>query len=391
MNKKYHILVCDVNVRPQGHYIGYNQYILEKYAAIEKDNRGVCFSFLYNREAEKLLTLNKEAREKVSYIDLNERNTALNRYLIVREIKKYTKANKIDHLLFMDLDQYQLPFYFIDFDLHISAILFRPHHRIESSNDSFIELILTRFRRLKKRFAEKLVVDKTSVQNIFILNDSDGVRKLNKFHNSSVFKFLPDPVFSYIHQGSAINLPSRDTDPYRFLIFGSMSERKNINNIVQAYNKADFLRKTELLIVGPGSEDFLVQLNNMIDRLETIDGNHKSIRIHNAFVPNEEMDYYFSTSDVCLLIYKDFFGSSGVLGRAAFHKLKVIGPNTGLLNELIRRYRMGITADPRAIDSIARSLHDVIKFDINPNDLESFYVQHTPDSFLDALAESVTP
>jgi glycosyltransferase involved in cell wall biosynthesis len=391
MNNHYHILICDINIKPQGHYIGYNQYMLEEFQVIQKNNPGVYISFLFNREAENLLSFNGDIMSRVSFIDLKDRGSLYNRFSIIRLIKKYTKQNRVDHLLFMDFDQFQIPFYFIKFNLGISGILFRPHHRIDSPNNSFQVRASIGFRRFRKKMAEKFIVAKKEIENVFILNDRMGVSQLNKIHHSSVFKYLPDPVFSYIHKEDTDHLMERDTETCRFLVFGSITIRKNIFNIIQAYEKAFFSQKTELLIVGPCSEEYWVQVNNTLKSLKSIDGIHKSIHIKRAFVTNREMDYYFSISNVCLLIYKDFFGSSGLLGRSALHKLKVIGPNAGLLKELIISYRMGLTVDPSDVDEIALSFQNVIGFKVHTVDLESFYRQHSPEKFIGTLAESVTP
>jgi glycosyltransferase involved in cell wall biosynthesis len=389
-NQHHHILICDINIKPQGHYIGYNQYMLDEFTKIERNSPGVQISFLFNRGAEKLLSFNGNVAERVGFIDLKGRNSLVNRFLIIREIKKYTIANQIDHLLFMDFDQYQMPFYCIKFNPGISGILFRPHHRIVPPNRSLAVRILTGFRRFKKKISEKLIVGKSEIENIFILNDKAGVTVLNKIHNSSVFKYLPDPVFSYIHEESPEKLPEADTGIYRFLIFGSITERKNISNVIQAYDKGVFECKTELLIIGPCSVDYWLHLNDSINRLTSIDGNHKSIYIKRMFVTNAEMDYYFSISDVCLLIYRDFFGSSGLLGRSALHGLKVIGSNTGLLKELIAGFKLGLSVDPTDINAIARSLSGIMQLNVRPQDQSDFYTKHKPEKFLSTLAEFVT-
>jgi glycosyltransferase involved in cell wall biosynthesis len=365
--------------------------MLEKFSVIEQSNPGVHISFLFNRDAETLLSYDKEIMSRISFIDLKDRSSLLNRFSIIREIKRHAGVSQADHLLFMDFDQYQIPFYFLKFNLSISGILFRPHHRIESPNRTFSVLVSTSFKRFKKKIAEKFIVGKSEIKNVFVLNDREGVTALNKIHHSSVFKYLPDPVFSYIHHEITDKNAGRDDGTYRFLIFGSISERKNISNIIKAYNKADFSCKTELLIVGPCSEEYWQRLNNDINHLESVDGIHKKIFVKRGFVTNKEMDYFFSVSDVCLLIYKDFFGSSGLLGRAALHKMKVIGSNTGLLKELISGYRLGLTVDPTDFDLIAESLQKIINYDVQTSDLENFYMQHMPERFLSTLAESVTP
>jgi glycosyltransferase involved in cell wall biosynthesis len=391
MNNQYRILVCDINIRPQGHYIGFNQYILENFEIIEQSCSGIRVSFLFNRAAEKLLSFNEETSKRVSFIDFEGENTMLNRYRMIRKIQKFTDTGLVDHLLFMDLDQYQIPFYFTRFRSQISGILFRPHHRIETSNDSKSEIFKTDIRRFKKKLAEKLFIKKSSIRNIFVLNDQEGVLDLNRIHHSSIFKYLPDPVFSYRPDNKFNGTHEKDPEIYRYLIFGSISERKNITNIIRAYDRTKFLYKTELLIIGPCSDEYYKKLCDNINALESMDGIYKTIFFKRGFVSNEEMDYYFSVSNVCLIIYKDFFGSSGIMGRASLHKMKIIGPNTGLLNELINTHKIGLSADPDDISKISRSLIDIRDFKIDSCEQEKFYKQRSPEKFISALAKSVTP
>jgi glycosyltransferase involved in cell wall biosynthesis len=378
-----------VNIKPQGHYIGFNQYLIDHASLIGRNNPSVEVYFLFNREAKKFLSFPADALFKIYFIDLKPGNSGWKRFDTMMKVKHFTIAHAIDHLLFMDLDQYQIPFYFIRFRSHISGILFRPHHRIASANKSFSMAIKTGFRRLKKKTSEKLFLGSSSMKNIFILNDQEGAALLNRIHHSSIFKYLPDPIFSYTDYRQKKNVEGRDPSVYKYLIFGSISGRKNISNIIQAYDQAVLSVRTELLIIGPGKDEYVKYLEELISGLPSIDGLHKSVFIKEAFVTNEEMDYYFSICNACLLIYKDFFGSSGLLGRAALYKMKVVGPATGLMKEMIDSYRMGMTADPSDIHGIANALQAIIHYPVYPDDLERFYELHSPERFLGMLTESV--
>jgi len=389
MNNFRRVLICDVNIKKQGHYIGFDQYLINNFSSVEKQNPSVHISFLFNHEAEKLLQFDNLSKERVSFIDLFKEKRAVEKYLIIRKIKKFAEANHIDHMLFMDLDQYQMPLFLVKLKFSISGILFRPHHRITASNNRLSTRVMSQLKRLKKRIAEKMMTTKKATRNIFILNDQEGVNILNRIHHSTLFKYLPDPVFSYTNFESCTHLPEKNHGVYRYLIFGSINERKNIFNIIQAYDNASLPFDSELLIVGPAAAEYIGYLKNGISGLVSIDDHHKKIWIKSEFVTNEEMDHFFSICDVCLLIYKDFFGSSGLLGRAALHRLKVIGPSTGLLHELISNYKMGITSDPANIHKIARSMENIVHFKINMSGLENFYAQRSPEKFLATLADII--
>src|ERR1700709_1069683 len=126
MHKYFNILICDVNIKAQGHYISYNQYLLDHYRSIELKYPLARVSFLFNQEAKSHLSFNNETIDKTSFIRLPGKNTMYKRYVTVKKINKFCVENRIDHLLFMDLDQYQIPLFIVRFRLNISGILFRP-------------------------------------------------------------------------------------------------------------------------------------------------------------------------------------------------------------------------------------------------------------------------
>ena len=111
----------------------------------------------------------------------------------------------------------------------------------------------------------------------------------------------------------------------------------------------------------------------------------KKITLKTGFVTNEEMDNYFHSSDVCLLIYKDFYGSSGLLGRSALHKKKVVGSNVGLLKELIEHNKLGITCDPKSVEEISKALINIVTIHFDDENFESFYKQYSPETFFKTL------
>jgi len=376
-----HYLICDVNIKEQGHYIGYNQYIVDNIEKLENKNPRIQYSFLYNKEADQLLDFPAHVKERVYFLNENgwTSPSTANRIKLFKKITSFASEHNIDHVILMDLDQYQLPIFLTPGRFKISGVLFRPHHRIKPSNSSFTASLKSKLQRFKKIIAEKLLINTKSMDTIFILNDEEGVKLLNQTHNCIKFKYLADPVFSY---PSTISNNSNPT--YKFLIFGAINERKNITAILKAYDLANFNRETELLIVGSAEEIYIQNIREIISSLTTV-GPKKSISVKAGFVSNNEMDYYFSSCNVCLLIYKDFYGSSGLLGRASLHKKKVIGANVGLLNELISKNNLGITCDPNNIHDIAKALEEIIEVNIDAACFENFYLSYSPETFINTL------
>jgi glycosyltransferase involved in cell wall biosynthesis len=206
-------------------------------------------------------------------------------------------------------------------------------------------------------------------------------------HNCNHFKYLPDPVYVFTSGGLSETKNMLNTGAYKFLIFGWLDDRKNIINILKAYDGANFTFPTELLLVGPSREEFLSRVNAELQFLSSIDSFQKKVSIRAEFVSNEEMDNYFSICDVCLLIYKDFYGSSGLLGRAALHYKKVIGSNVGVVAELITENGLGVTCDPNSIEQITSALEAINDYNVEADACSAFYKQFAPDAFLSALVQ----
>ena len=387
MKSSLHILICDVNIDKRGHYIGYNQYILDNFHKLENENPHINISFLFNAKAKEFLSFNNQTAERVSFLEdsLSPARGMYSRHRILIKIKAFTKLHQVDHLIIMEFDKYQFSFFLTKFNCKVSGILFRPHHRVKITNAGIKKMIWSRMTFLKKQFADKLLSKNSAIQNVFILNDEDGVELLNKIHKSAQFKYLPDPIYIYNTNPALSSLNTFDKSAYKFLVFGWLDERKNITLLLKAYDAADFDFKTELILVGPVREEYLEYLCSLISGLNSIDNKHKSIFIRGEFVTNEEMDYYFSIIDVCLLVYKDFFGSSGILGRAALHQKKVIAANMGVIEQLVNTYQLGITCDPYDTGSIAEALSSIHLYKTDPDLSTLFNKQHSPEAFLSTL------
>ena len=365
-----------------GHYICYNQFIIDNFKTFELANPNLSFYFLYNFEARLFLNFSQINDAKLFF--LKDRNANKNkrqmRSSIFKEVIIHCKKIKIDHLLFMDLDKYQLPIFLSSIKFSISGILFRPHHRINASNKNILTVTSTSMRRLKKILLERLLLSRNFIQAIFILNDTAGVVFLNNKYKTNAFQYLPDPIFSYQNNKVALT-----KSVYIFLIFGAISERKNIINIIKAYDLATINFNSELQIIGPASPEFERFLETLIPTCKTINGISKTIKIKNEFVTDAEMETCFAAADICLLIYKDFFGSSGLLGRAALHGKKVIGANVGLIAEIINKYNLGTTCDPTDVNDIAIKLATIKESNFDDYNGRKFYEEHQPEKFLSAL------
>lgn len=384
---KRNIIICDINIDTKGHNLGYNQYIIDNiYDVIAINCLAINISFLFNSEAKNLLNIPSDVNYNIVSFDKVERYNLKGRISIWKKIVDIANKETADEVIFMDLDQYQIPISLIKGNFLVSGIYFRPHHRIYPSNDNVYNKIASSIKRAKKIFIEKILLSSKVIKHIFILNDLPGTELLNKFHGTSCFKELPDPIFDYPFSTNTRFMGNGNE--VTFLIFGALTERKNIINILNAYNQADFSVPTRLLIVGPCSSDsFLSKINEISKQINSTSKGNKIVLTHTEFISDEEMESIHAVIDVSLLIYSNFYGSSGLLGRAAKHKKYVVAPNVGLLKDLVTSFGLGSVVDPTNVGYISESLKEAVRTYRTRDTVGStkFYDDHHPELFLRVL------
>ena len=382
------LVICDINIFKQGHYIGYNQYLLDHSDKIRELSGEKDILFLYNEDAKHLLEVPEGVSAEYISFPQSWRVSATGRLKIWKLIRQKANVLQATHLYFMDFDEFQIPIGFFKTRFTISGIYFRPHHRIHISNDSISHRLKTEFKRYKKIIAEKILLRNASLRNIFILNDPEGAKTLNLYHQKELFNFLPDPVFDYDYSSATV---SRNQEEFSFLLFGALTERKNIRNVIEAFGLASFQQKAVLHLVGKTQSDSYLQSLQKL-AVETLAGQQhlKSIRFNCDFVSDAEMEQYHAHTHVSVLIYRNFFGSSGLIGRAAKHRQFVLAPSVGLLAALTEQYNLGKTVDPLNRDAIASSMElaeQQVKTH-NYEGAEQFYREHHPEQFLRVLFSS---
>lgn len=250
-------------------------------------------------------------------------------------MNKYALNNNVDHVVLLSINHFQLALGIFRSSYTISGILFKQFHRIPKGGNPIIYY--------RKYLQTLLLTFNKKITNIFILNDYSSVEYFNSQFKTSVFKVLPDPVPEL--------KPLKGFDIYKeyniikrkkiFLHIGSLSERKGTFEIIYALSQipSNIRKGIFVLLVGKVSDEIDDLINKKINDLNL----NSNCYLDNSFVDNEKMKSLFLQSDVVLIPYKNSEASSGILGHAAASNIPVIGPNTGLLGELIREYNLGLT------------------------------------------------
>jgi len=196
-----------------------------------------------------------------------------------------------------------------------------------------------------------------NIGKIFLLNDKDAVKCLNREFNTDKFYYLIDPVPD-INKDSVNDvreslLKASNKDEV-FLHFGGLTRRKGTLDILDAIAMLTPEQSENKIFVFAGriyagiKDDFYSKLGKCTCK--------ERIRIFDYFLPNEVLYDFCYSSDCILIPYYNTAQSSGVLGYASLFRKPVIGPSKGLLGMLIEHYNLGVLLDDVTPDAIASAI-----------------------------------
>jgi glycosyltransferase involved in cell wall biosynthesis len=348
-------LITDLQIQLDGHRLGFINNLMA-YAATSTPQHE--YLFITNRSQDFTLEspaphIRVQTLKQAEQQEIDAENKAVKKAHIEWEIIcAYARAYQADRVIFMYLDSYQLEIgRNQDLPFKISGIWFSPYSRMEAESDELKDRFQNFITKTRKKFVMRWALKNPQLDKIFILNDEEMPKWLNK--DVPRFFTLADPYFVYpalpdYSLRKTYNIPK---DHLIFLQFGYMDERKNLENIVRAFNVLPSAQaeKSTLLLIGKFKPGFRSTVENIKS------GPYQMI-VRDEFVSNEEMESSFAQSDVILRMNIRFFGSSGIIGVAAQHNKPVIASNTGVMAEIVEKYRLGMLVNPYAIDEIAAAL-----------------------------------
>jgi glycosyltransferase involved in cell wall biosynthesis len=141
-------------------------------------------------------------------------------------------------------------------------------------------------------------------------------------------------------------------------VFGSIDERKNLINIINAIRLLPIEVKKDLHLIVAGKfntdvrEKYLKHIN--------MHNNEISISYNDAFVNGEEREPLFASCDLVLMPYINFYSASSVLGHAINHNKNVIVSKKGLIGRIVKEHNLGITVDPLNAEEIKQGIEKLL-------------------------------
>ncbi len=274
-------------------------------------------------------------------------------------VVRYARQWQASQVLLMYFDTFQLALSLARrVPCPVAGIFFRPvfhyeawGHRLASNREKLQEW--------RKRQLIRWVVRRRSLQTLFCL-DPFVVPTLNQWAGRNMAAYLPDPVEVYptpvadvaaLRQQLAIE-PTRRV----MLVFGQLDERKGLFTLIEALKRLtpDQQANWCLLLAGPVDGGIAQALDVGITVLKA-ETDVQVVR-HHSFVPEPEIQLYFSLSDLIVTLYQRHIGMSAVLVRAAAAGRPVLSSDYGLMGQLVKTKGLGQAVDAENSVAVADAL-----------------------------------
>ena len=228
----------------------------------------------------------------------------------------------------------------------------------------------------------------TAFTNYF-LKQNDGFIAMSNSVKNDLLSLSPKnpnvlltPHPFYDHFGAKIDREKAQAelklDPTKktILFFGFIRDYKGLDLLIDAFCLLD--DSHQLVIAGEtyGSFD---KYQEQIDQKMQKD----RIHVHNDYISDHEVPYYFSASDVCVLPYKSAT-QSGITSIAHHFELPMIATDVGGLKETIIHEKNGLIVNEVSTKAIANSMDDYFKRDLKPafvEDLRSLKAENSWSNF----------
>lgn len=189
----------------------------------------------------------------------------------------------------------------------------------------------------------------------------DGFIILNNSAQKDLLRLKPDADFIvhqhplYNHYGEKVDqMDAREKlkiplNKEVLLYFGFIRDYKGLDILIKAMNHLN--EEYQLVIAGEVYGSF-EKYRKIINELKLKD----KITLHLNYIPENEITYFFSSADVCILPYRTAT-QSGITGIAYHFDLPVIATNVGGLTDLIEENQTGLIVNTLEDKDMA----DVIK------------------------------
>ena len=344
-----------VETEYEGHYLtGYIKYILRAFKKEKiqiflllsenciKYGKGA-LNILYSERVNfKVIILKTPNVDKSNFISLTIYQLKLF-FLIKRKFIEINKVHQFNHVILTSIQRldkiisiFGSPFENTEFSGVFLGLKFHLHEfNIQSTSTN----------HLLSRYLFKKLLSIKSLSKI-IINDfllKEYVDK-NKWKNKKKVLFLHDPKeFNfYYSKNYALKKLGISKDKFVILVYGAIIDSKGVEELVKIYTHKKS-EKVHCLIAGKhfGSTKKFLKNDKLIKKIKK----KNLLSFYDNWQSEKREAMIFNACDAVWIGYKNYPFPSGVLYQAVALKKPAILSNKGFINELNRRYKIGIPVD----------------------------------------------
>ena len=311
---------------------------------------------------------------------------------------QYLESSNADHGLVMYYDFFQLPSAVgRSCPRPYSAIYFRPtfhYHLLEN----FQPKLSDHFRSFRKKLLLKQVLRQKQLKRLYCLDEIAVGYMAKNFETDTEFKHMADSFTMYQPsvQRQEAHRSRLGVEPGRrvLLLLGVLDKRKGVKELLECLPLVPehLAEKLTIVLVGRVSDNQQAEIETLVGNLQ------KNLKLQvlllNDYIPDQEVQHYYSMADVILATYQGHMGSSSALIRAALAQKPVLSSDYGLMGELVRRRRLGYvvdTTDPQAMaDAVANLATVDLAKSFDATEAMRYANENSPEQLAEDLAVMAT-
>jgi len=277
-------------------------------------------------------------------------------------LRTAVKAVEPDLCLVMYIDQLLLPLALgMDPGCNLSGIYFRPtfhYPRFAGYRPNLGDRVLA----LRQRVLVERAARSPRLRDLFcldtfvpdVINASEPVKKALP---------LPEPVEPHksnsVDEARLRRTLNLDEGRIVLLLFGMISERKGPHELLEACGilQSSVARKFSLVIAGKVEDQLSACLAHQVAAMQQTCP--VQIILHDHLVAYDQVPPFFGISDVVLATYHRHVGMSAIIARSAAAGKPVLSSDFGLMGQLVRTWRLGLTIDSTNPAAIAQALTQI--------------------------------
>lgn len=227
-------------------------------------------------------------------------------------------------------------------------------------SETIIDISKSILRRLKKGIFMRLLRNSSLVQLLTI--DETLFQYLNRHKiRKGIVSFLPQPTKIKCHHLNNISMnhnKNRSKSNRKIiLLYGVISLRKGIKELLQAIAHPSFPKFVDIIIAGELEDEvrFLFSHDNIKLLLKS-----KRIILLDNYIPEDQEQFLFEIADIVWLGYRGHSTCSSVLIQAAKAGKPIIACQEGYIGWQAKYHNLGVAVQTSNINDIIRGVRKLI-------------------------------